>query len=88
MDALTYALAAREGLAINLDIREEALKLHPLEYARAARHAIEVAGTGELLTHCLEWPKSLQALKVAGRYKPDRNDARGLGHLAYAVLMT
>ena len=29
MDALTYALAAREGLAINLDMREEALKLHP-----------------------------------------------------------
>ena len=29
LDALTYALAAREGLAINLDMREEALKLHP-----------------------------------------------------------
>jgi phage terminase large subunit GpA-like protein len=29
LDALVYALAAREGLAINLDMREEALKLHP-----------------------------------------------------------
>jgi hypothetical protein len=29
LDALVYAIAAREGLALNLDMREAALKLEP-----------------------------------------------------------
>jgi hypothetical protein len=36
LDALTYALAAREGVALNLDMREAALKLEP-QSAQPAR---------------------------------------------------
>ena len=45
LDALVYALAAREGLAINLDMREEASS-SPRERATGESDAVKVAGRG------------------------------------------